>query len=616
MNISVFIKLCVFITLIGNYFNASAYWQQRVNYEMSVTFEVKNHQFNGTQRLTYFNNSPDTLKRVFYHLYFNAFQPNSMMDVRSRTLADPDKRVGSRIAALDSSQIGFESVSKLTQDGINLTYTLSETVLEVVLDQPILPGASTVFEMEFNGQVPLQIRRSGRESYEGIAYSMAQWYPKMAEYDELGWHTSPYVAREFYAPWGDFDVKIEINSAYVLAGTGVLQNPNEMGFGYEKPGTKVKRKKKTATWHFKAENVHDFVWVADPDYKQTTIQVPDGPLLRFFYQPGENTQLWEELPSYCVKAFQYMNSTYGKYAWSEYSFIQGGDGGMEYPMATLIANDRAGRSTRSLNSLVGVAVHELIHSWFQGMLATNESYFAWMDEGFTSFAEDNTLAYIMNTSGNPHAASYKSYFRWVATGEEEPMTTHSDYFSSNMAYSRGSYTKGAIALKQLSYVMGQEVFMSGMKAYFNKWKMKHPDMNDFIKVMEDQSGLDLKWYFNYWVGTTKTIDYGINSVVGQDAATQVELERIQEMPMPIDLLVTLNDGTQIQYYIPLGIMRGEKANETDLERVILKDWNWTHPTYTFTLDKPLDQIKSIEIDPSMRMADIERSNNIYPAPAE
>src|SRR5882762_9127435 len=267
----------------------STYWQQRVEYTMNVNMNVSNHQFDGDQKLVYFNNSPDTLSRVYYHLYFNAFQPGSMMDVRSRNLSDPDRRVGDRISKLKDNEIGYQHVTSLKQDGKDLTYKVNGTILEVILAKPILPKGKSTFEMKFNGQVPIQVRRSGRDSREGISYSMTQWYPKMAEYDFQGWHAYQYVAREFHGIWGDFDVKITIDPSFVIGGTGKLQNPELIGHGYTKEGIIVKKPEGDLTWHFNAKNVIDFAWAADPEYAHDRIQVPNGPELHFFYQNNEKT---------------------------------------------------------------------------------------------------------------------------------------------------------------------------------------------------------------------------------------------------------------------------------------------------------------------------------------
>ena len=200
--------------------SGSGYWQQHVDYQMDIDMDVNNYQYKGKQKLVYTNNSPDVLNKVFYHLYFNAFQPGSEMDVRSRTIADPDPRVGDRISKLKPNEIGYIKVNTLKQNGMALNYNTVGTVLEVDLATPIQPGESVTFNMDFDAQVPLQIRRSGRNNKEGVALSMTQWYPKLAEYDFEGWHADPYIGREFHSVWGDFDLKLTIDKNYVVGGTG------------------------------------------------------------------------------------------------------------------------------------------------------------------------------------------------------------------------------------------------------------------------------------------------------------------------------------------------------------------------------------------------------------
>lgn len=597
------------------------YWQQRVEYEMDINVDVENHQYEGKQKLTYHNNSPDTLNRVFYHLYFNAFQPNSMMDVRSRTIADPDSRVRDRILHLSEDEIGYQRINSLKQDGKDVDYKVEGSILEVTLNEPILPGESTVFEMDYDSQVPLQIRRSGWNNAEGVEFSMTQWYPKIAEYDERGWHPNPYIGREFHGVWGSFDVKITIDASYVMGATGYLQNPNEIGHGYQDEGVNVNHSpSEKLTWHWKADKVHDFAWGADPDYTHTTAQVPDGPKLHFFYQEetvasnaNESNQQafrenWEKLPEYTVRAFQYMSENFGKYPYDKYSVIQGGDGGMEYPMATLITGGR------SLGSLVGVTVHELIHSWYHGVLATNESLYAWMDEGFTTYASAHTMQHLFegDEGGDPMLRRYQGYFNIHEDGKYEALDTHADHFHTNRAYGTGSYTTGAIFLNQLKYIIGEDVFASGMKRYYNTWKFKHPTGRDFLRVMEKESNMVLDWYYQYFIESTKTIDYGISTVVGDGENTYVTLERHDLTPMPIDLVVEYKDGSKELFYMPLRIMRGEKANEfPEMQRTVTKDWPWVNPTYTLKIPRSVSAIEHLEIDPSGRLADINRSNNVF-----
>ncbi len=577
-------------------------WQQRAEYVMDVRLDVKTHKLTGTQKLTYYNNSPDTLRKVYYHLFFNAFQPGSMMDVRSRNIADPDRRVLDRISKLSESEIGYQHILALKQDGKDISHHTEGTILEVTLNKPLLPKAKSVFEMKFEAQVPVQIRRSGRDNREGISYSMAQWYPKLAEYDYLGWHPYQYVAREFHGVFGDFDVKITIDPSFVIGGTGKLQNPDKIGFGYEKAGTSVARSTTDHTWHFVAKNVIDFAWAADPDYIHDRMQVPNGPELHFFYQP-KNAENWKKMQPIAVKHFEFMNRTFGKYPYDVYSIIQGGDGGMEYPMCTFILGDG------TLDGLVGVTVHEASHSWFQAVLASNEALYPWMDEGFTDFAS-HEFEVTLSDEKPDHQGSYNGYFALVKSGLQEPLSQHADHYNTNRAYSTSSYSMGTVFLHQLKYIMGEENFYKGMRQYYSLWKFRHPEPHDFIRVMEKVSGLQLKWYLSYWINTTKRIDYGIQSVVENDGKTLVTLQRHGEFPMPVDLVVTYNDGSKELFYIPLNETLGNKQIEDkDLDRQDLVAWPWVNPSYTVGINKKVSEIASIEIDPSKRMADIDRKNN-------
>lgn len=572
------------------------YWQQHVDYTMNIDMDVKTYQYSGTQHLVYSNNSPDTLNKIYYHLFYNAFQPGSEMDVRSRTIADPDSRVKDRISKLSSEDIGYLKVLSLTQNGDGLNYKTVGTILEVDLATPIQPGAQVIFDMEFKGQVPLQIRRAGKNNKEDVALSMAQWYPKLAEYDFEGWHADPYIGREFFGVWGNFDVTITIDKTYTIGGTGYLQNPEEIGHGYTSEKVK-KSKSDKLSWHFFAPNVHDFTWAADPDYIHDTMQVPDGPMLHFFYKntmAKNKLENWKNLQPKTVELMQYYSEHIGKYPYKQYSVIQGGDGGMEYGMCTLLLGEG------TLDGIVnGVIAHELAHTWFQFLLASNESKHEWMDEGFATYIEYQALDALLNKQmKNPNVSSYKQYLALAKSGYEQPLTTHADRYRYNRVYSISAYSKGAVFLAQLGYVIGQENLKKTIKKYFNDFKFKHPKPLDIVRTAEKVSGLELDWYLIDFGQTTNTIDYGIKSIEGNTVA----LERIGLMPMPVDISVTYIDGTSEDFYIPLQMMRGEKPTSA----TIIKDWAWAYPTYTFETSKP---IKSLEIDPSGFMADIDRTNN-------
>ncbi|WP_343588677.1 M1 family metallopeptidase [Flavobacterium sp.] len=603
---------------------SAPYWQQHADYKMEVSMDVKNYQYKGKQELVYTNNSPDTLKKVFYHLYPNAFQPGSEMDARLHFIKDPDGRMvnkvkgadgkeikQSRIETLKPNETGYLKITNFKQDGAVAQTRVSGTILEVTLAKPILPNSKTTFTLDFDGQVPVQIRRSGRNNSEGVELSMSQWYPKLAEFDFEGWHADPYIAREFHGVWGNFDVKITIDKDYTIGGSGYLQDKNSIGHGYQDEGVTVTypKKAKTLTWHFIAPNVHDFTWAADKEYNHDIVKGPNGVDLHFFYKNNEKTTAnWKQLEPLMVKVMEYYNQRVGAYPYKQYSFIQGGDGGMEYAMCTLMLGNG------TLEGILGTATHELGHSWFQHILASNESKHPWMDEGFTTYIEDSALNELKGDKkeANPFVGNYKAYYSLVNSGKEQPQTTHGDRYDENRPYSISSYVKGSLFLSQLEYVIGKENVDATLKRYFNDFKFKHPTPNDIKRTAERVSGAELDWYLVDWTQTTNTIDYGIKDVVDNAGKTTISLERIGRMPMPIDLKVDYTDGTSETFYIPLRMMNFIKPNPNPNEkRTVLEDWAWAQQNYSFTIDKNKTSIKKITIDPSGLMADVKQTNNVF-----
>lgn len=617
--------------------NAQDAWQQRVKYKMDVSLDVNTNVIRGKQSVEYTNNSPDTLRVLFYHMYWNAFQPNSMMDIRSRELGrnaidgrtDWDPRVRDRISNLKPDETGYQKMISLKMNGRVQDTELRETILKVTLDKPILPKMKVVLEADFEARVPVQIRRSGRENEEGVKFSMAQWYPKLAEYDANGWNPNPYIAREFYGVWGDFDVNITLDKNYVVAGTGNLVNTNEIGYGYEAEGTKVNRPSgDLLTWKFTAPNVHDFVWAADPDYKHVSRKIREGLTIHVFYkispihlqkyfsglpprvknQFNNNAGLfiknyeyeWQQVADNMMKAFPYIERNFGRYPYKQFSFIQGGDGGMEYPMATLLKG--AGES---------VVYHELLHSWFPMIMSNNESRSPWIDEGFASYAEDKVIAYMKGEdSGNVHLDNYAAYIKLAKSEYEEPLTTHADEFRTNYGYSRSSYSKGAVFYAQLGYIIGQQNLQLMFLELYRRFRFRHVDHHDILRVAESVSGLQLGWYGDYFVNTTKTINYGIDSLWQDGTKIKLRLKNTGQMPMPIDLMISFKDGSKHLAHIPQYFTFGAKpAEDSSIKRTVHEPWRWTHPTYTVEVEGSLINVQLAEIDPSQRMADINRNDN-------
>ena len=599
-------KTCLFILLslsLSAY--SQNYWQQAVDYKMVVDIDIKTFKYSGEQELLYTNNSPDSLKKVFYHLYFNAFQPGSEMSERIKTGKDKNKRFLIDIDSLKPNEVGYLKVSNLKQNGNVLKHELSETILEVLLSKPLMPGETTKLTLNFEGQVPKLVRRAGRNSSEGVALSMAQWYPKLAEYDYEGWNAEPYLGREFHGVWGDFDVTLTLDKKYVVAASGYLQNPDEVGHGYsEKKG---KSKKGKLRWHFVAPRVHDFTWSADHEYIHDTYMGPNNVLLHFFYKDNPKyNENWKNLQPKTAELMRFFNQTIGEYPYRQYTVAQGGDGGMEYAMLTLITGNRG------FESLVGVTAHELAHSWFQHVLATNEMKYEWMDEGFTTYISTLAKDRILDQNNFfPLQRSYDSYFYLVRSGKEQPQQTNANRYDYNLAYEISAYSKGSVFLSQLGYIIGEDKLSKTLKEYYRMHQFKHPVPNDFRRVAERISGIQLKWYLTDWTQTTNTIDYGIKSVKADGAQALINIERFGSMPMPLEVLVNFKDGSSEIHYIPISLMRGEKENPYSVSWTVHKDWPWARLEYEFEINRPKSDIVDIYIDPSFYMADINRENNAY-----
>jgi aminopeptidase N len=319
-------------------------------------------------------------------------------------------------------------------------------------------------------------------------------------------------------------------------------------------------------------------------------------MLNFYYKSSlsdEQKQNWKNLQPKTVELMQYFSEHIGEYPYDQYSVIQGGDGGMEYAMCTLITGER------SYGGLVGVTAHEMAHTWFQFLLATNEAKHEWMDEGFTSYISDYAMNEIMDENKeNPTVNAYRGYLYLAKSGKEQPLTTHADRYEFNQAYGISAYSKGEVFLAQLGYVIGEENLKKTIKKYYKDFAFKHPRPIDIIRSAEKVTNFELDWYLIDFAQTTNTIDYGVKNIEDKT----IELERIGLMPMPLDITVTYADDTTEDFYIPLQMMRGEKPTTA----TIISDWAWANPNYTFEVSKA---VKSVVIDSKGWMADVNSDNN-------
>ncbi|MCC2590485.1 M1 family metallopeptidase [Chryseobacterium sp. MFBS3-17] len=588
------------------------YYQQFAKYKMDIDVDAAGFTYNGKQTITYTNNSPDELKVVYFHLYWNAFKPGSMMDQRVASQGkNGDSRLQrngiSTLSTIPKDQEGAQNIHWIKQNDKDLKFEIQETIMKVELNTPLQPNTSTTFTMEWDAVIPEQIRRAGRNNREGIDMTMTQWYPKIAEYDYDGWATFDYIGREFHAPFADFEVNIKIDKDYIIGAGGTLMNENEVR-GYSRNAVVKADDQNKATWRWTAKNILDFAWAADRDYTVETFTVPDGPKIYYVYQKSEKTSHWETSKPYVTKFFQLMNTDLGRYIYPSYAFVQGGDGGMEYGMATMMLGEG-----RTLEGLVGLMVHEGGHSYNQQILATNESMRPWLDEGFTSYYDSKIMHQLFPPEQpvpNPFMSSLQSYRNFTKRGLEEPAVWLGDHHDHGTAYSFATYVKGELYLVQLGYIMGEETLSLVMKEFYNQWKLKHPTDRDFLHIAQKISGMDLKWFHHYWINTTKTIDYAVKHVEHGENTTTITLQNKGDVPMPVDFSVLTRDKKLVHYQIPLNMTRTWKSEDIYGSFKTLAYWPWTQKEYTFTIPYGKDEISAMGIDFSQRLADVDPEDNI------
>ena len=436
--------------------------------------------------------------------------------------------------------------------------------------------------------------------------TMTQWYPKIAEYDYNGWATFDYLGKEFHAPFADFDVNIKIDKDYIIGAGGVLKNENAVKGYSENPELTPDRNGKV-TWKWSAKNILDFAWAADRDYSVDEFSILDGPKVYFVYQKSDKTQYWSQAKPYIKRFYQLMNAKFGQYMYPTYSFVQGGDGGMEYGMATMILGE-----SDSLLNLVRLMAHEGAHSWFQQMLATNESTQPWLDEGFTSYAESwvtHQLFPSQKALPNPFLETINRYTRFTKTGMEEPAIWYSDYHHSGAGYSVAAYVKGELFLVELGYIIGEQALSDVLKIYFEEWKMHHPSDRDFMHIAQKVSKMDLKWFYHYWINTTETIDYSIKNVEYTENGTKITLENKGDIPMPIDFSIFTKDKKIVNYHIPTNLTHSWKEKDAYGDFSTLDYWISTKREYTFTIPFKKEDLQVIGIDFSKRLADVNPQDN-------
>lgn len=612
----------------------AAYWQQDVHYTIDAFIDDNKDIIDATQTLEYWNNSPDTLYHVFFILYQEAFQPNSYY----HKLYEGNGRE-TRFGKYESKGLGTE-IKKMEQNGQTLKIEQDNTVLKVTLAEPILPNQSTTFDIDFKTYFDYgSIRRRmkpfvhfGNKHYNGV-----HWYPKIAVYDKkFGWQTDQHLGREFYSDFGTFDVKLNFPANYIVEATGNLTNRKEMlpdslrqkldvsNFKdkpwNEKPSVIIPYDStQRKTWEFHAENVHNFAFTADPSYRIGTAYWNGIECVGLVME--QHASKWQNTAQLTADIVEIYSKDFGMYAYPK-MVVADAEDGMEYPMLTLCGGSDPGNR--------GLIAHEVGHNWFYGMIGSNETYRAALDEGFTQFLTAWALvkldgkyrkhytyskfkSHFKDSIQNKDVRVYYGYLHDAVRHQDAHLNTHSDGFNGAIRHGGGYrhvYYKTAVMLYNLQYVLGDSLFQKSIKHYVETWNIAHPYFDDMRQAFIDGSGADLNWFFDQWLETDKLVDYSIEKIKKKGKSEDeykydITIKRKERQQQPIDLQLTTKDGDTVEYYIPNTWFEKE-TEATTLNRWI--GWDKLQKTYTAEVELP-GKLKTVTIDPSYRMADIYRPDN-------
>ena len=628
-------------------------WQQRVHYLIDVELDPDQRIAYGKEKIVYTNNSPDTLKILYLNLYVNAFKKNSLMEAFQNERNKYEG--GSLITLLNDRYLGYNKVKDIRDEDQNfLDFEIDDTVLKFVPDQPILPGATRTFTLDFELKIPWLMRRMGWRNREGVEFSMAQWYPKLCVYDQTGWNLNYYLGREFYGEFATFDVSITLPEKYIVGASGRLMNGANIDSMMKKdPGvtqgdrlfsdrdtfpvpdsssnkelesvlTEFSKLMKTSqpavkrrTWLYHAGNVHDFAWCADPDYVYEKVE-HNGVRIHLLYQP-DVAEKWKEMKTWTVQILEYMNRHVGPYPYKDFTIAQGGDGGMEYPNIVFITGNRDPKS------LASVTAHEMVHNWFYGIMANNETMEAWLDEGVTSYYTTRLMEHMFGRYANidysspfqqrwypkedARVATYTELDWWVKQGYEEKVLQHADFFKSDRSHLYSVYYKGEVFMFTLEYFFGRQRLDDLMRKFFSVWHLHHVSTEDMKRFFEKETGIELDWLFEEWLQTTEICDYAIEKTSGRwnrdenYYESEIVLKRNGFIEMPVDLTVTMDNDSAITYRIPA------HPDDPDIPGYERKPvWNKVTAEYLLYLALPYG-VKSVAIDTTLLMPDIHRMNN-------
>ena len=574
-----------------------AYWQQRVDYRINATLDTATQVIRGRELIRYTNNSPDALSYLWMFLEQNIC---SRSGITEKLDQPPLIFLGS---TFDFSCKGFDggvTLEHVRIGGQELRPAIYGTTMRIDLPRSLAPGRMLDLDVAWRFTVPPY--GAGRMGRDGSLYQIAQWYPRLAVYDDVrGWNHDPYIgAGEFYLEYGSFDVSLTLPSNYTVAASGTLRNPEAVLTPEQRSrlasarsateavpiitsaeAGKVGSPDRTATWRFTADSVRDFAFAAGSQVRWDA-SAYQKILVHTLYRPSAPE--WEEANKMVRDALQYFSEQWYPYPYSHMTSVEGPIEGMEYPMLTF--DPRA----PSREERHWVLAHELGHQWMPMIVGSNERLYPWMDEGFNTFIDlAGAAKYFAGTAYGDSIEVHplRLYQDHAIAGQEQPLITRpvevKDLFWTG-------YQKPALMMQTLRYeVLGKERFDAAFRAYLRAWAYKHPTPADFFRLMRDASGMDLDWFWRDWVFTTARLDQAVDSIGRTQDGEKVFLSNRGSMMLPLEMDLTFTDGS------------------TERVRLPVEMWN-QGSKFAYRL-RSAKEVRRVMIDPRRVFPDVDRTNN-------
>lgn len=601
---------------LGSGLPGAEYWQQRCDYQIDAQLDPANEVISASMRVTYHNNSPDSLGYIWLSLEQNLFNTNSI-GTKSRS-------PGSVMKMLEDDFEGGFTISNLRLTGMsggsNLDLKVYDTVGRVDLPSPLRAGGTLEFEMSFSFPIPPHLRRMGAQKVEqGTIFEIAQWFPQVCKYDDVhGWNTLPYLGSgEFYTDFGNYEVSITVPRGYIVSGSGMLENPDDVlsepqrkrldqAFGSDEPVWIIKPEEvgnkdlqpgdaSSYTWQFKMEDARTFAWAASDafiwDACKAQITDRNGMQRKVLCQSffPKEAKVWgndhEDGGStrYIKHSIEFYSDFLFPYPYRVMSNINGPEGGMEYPGIIFCG------SRNNARGLFGVTDHEVGHNWFPMVINSDERRYMWQDEGFNTFINMYSKADWYGEDVNISRAMQQT-MQLCSSPNCQPIMTTPDRtwprWVGSLMYRKTGY--GLWLLRE--YILGTDRFDDAWQGYMNAWYMKHPQPSDFFRAMEDGAGMDLNWFWRGWFLEPSVLDQAIVGVRMIDTGAIVVLDNLGDMVMPVQMRVEYSDGSSEVVDLPVEI--------------------WAQTTrWRAGLDTHGRKIRSVTLDPDGILPDIDRTNN-------